>query len=100
MIVKVCYNQGRKIVVIIDSNLVGKKVEENNRQLDLTAEFYKGEETDDEEVKNIVKGVYILHIVGRESIALALKEGWIDEANIIQIKGIPHAETMIIENRG
>ncbi|MBI4152928.1 DUF424 family protein [Candidatus Woesearchaeota archaeon] len=98
MIVKVHHDQGRKIVVIIDSDLLGKKFEEGNRQLDLTAEFYKGEEKSEKEVKGLVKGAYILHIVGRESVNVALKQGWIDEANILQIKGIPHAEAIAVEN--
>ena len=98
MIVKVHYNNGRKICVIIDSELYGKKVEEGNRQLDLTAEFYNGEERSSEEAKGIVKGSYILHIVGRESIGFALKNAWIDETNIIMVKGVPHTEALFIEN--
>ena len=98
MIVKVHYNQSRKIVVIIDSDLSGKKFEEGNKQLDLTADFYKGEEKNSEEIKEIVKGAYILHIVGRESIGLALKHAWIDETSIIKIDGIPHTEALFIEN--
>lgn len=98
MIVKVHYNHGRKIVVIIDSDLWGKKLEEGNKQLDLTAEFYKGEERSSEEVKGMVKGAYILHIVGRKSIDLALKHAWIDKTNIIRVKDVPHTEIVFIEN--
>ena len=35
---------GRSVIAVCDSNLLGKKFEEKNLQLDLTADFYKGSE--------------------------------------------------------
>ena len=96
MIVKVHKADTKKIVTIVDSDLIGKKFEEKNLQLDLTVDFYKGEERTEEEIKDITKDAYIVHLVGEESINFGLKMGWLDKDNIIKIKNIPHAETMFI----
>ena len=39
------------IVIITDSDIIGKKFEEGNKQLDLTNKFYSGEEKSKEEIK-------------------------------------------------
>lgn len=97
MIVKIHKaSNGKKIVAICDSNLIGKKFEEKNLQLDLSSNFYKGEERAEEEILNIIKGAYIINLVGEKSIKLALKANVIDKKSIIKIKKIPHAQVVIV----
>jgi hypothetical protein len=96
MIVKVHKGDGRKIVVIVDSDLVGKKFEEGVRQLDLTADFYNGEEKTKEEVLDVVTGAHILHIVGKESVGLALAEKWVGRGDIMSVQGVEHTEVVFI----
>jgi len=96
MIVKVHKTQdGRKIVAICDNDLIGKKFEEKNLQLDLSADFYKGEEKSEEEIIELIKGSYMVNIVGKKSINLAVKLGIMDKKNIIKIKKIPHAQVIL-----
>jgi len=96
MIIKVHKTQdGRRIIAICDNNLIGKKFEEKNLQLDLTSDFYKGEEKTKEEIIESIKGSYIVNIVGKKSISLAIKLGIINKDNIIKIKNIPHAQAIL-----
>ncbi len=95
MIINLLHSQDRNIVVIIDADLIGKKFVEKNRQLDLSADFYKGEEKIEDEIKRIGRSAYILHIVGKESVAFATKQKWIDESSVITIKNVPHAEVIL-----
>lgn len=87
---------GKKIVAICDSNLLGKKFEENGLQLDLTVDFYKGSELSEEETRKVIKNAYIINVIGEESILFLAKERIIDKDNIIKIKKIPHAQAMFI----
>ena len=54
LLVKVHKKEHRTIISVCDKNLIGKLLEEKNRQLDLRGEFYKGEERTQEEIGEIV----------------------------------------------
>jgi len=85
----------RDVVAICDSNLIGKKFEEDKFQLDVKESFYKGEETSEEETIKIMQAMSredaIFNIVGRKSINTALKAGIISEDGVKRIKGVPFA---------
>jgi uncharacterized protein len=98
MIVKV-HNTGRgKVITIVDRDIIGKKFEEGKLQLDLTADFYQGEDMSKSEILDIVQSAYILHIIGRESVKWGEENGWISKHRIVRIQGVPHAEIVIIRD--
>jgi hypothetical protein len=86
---------GRKIVTLCDKNLLGKKYLDKNFQLDLTSSFYKGEEKSEQEIAYLIKKAYIVNIVGKESINFCLKLKLIDKRNLLYIKNIPHAQSVL-----
>ena len=95
MIVKIHKDQeGKEIAAVCDEDLLGKKFEEGNRQLDLTSNFYKGEVKSEDEIGDIMRNAYIVNLVGEKTIALALKEEVIEKGHIIKIAGIPHAQAV------
>ena len=96
MIVKVHRTpDGRKLVAICDSGLIGKKFEEGKLQLDLSSNFYKGEEKSKEEILNLIDGAYIINIVGEKSVEFVLKLGVVKEENIIKIDNVPHVQAIL-----
>jgi len=88
-------DDGRKILAICDSELIGKKFEEKNLQLDLSSSFYKGEEKNEGELIGLIREAYIVNIVGGRSVGFAIKRGVINKGNIIKIKNIPHAQAIL-----
>ena len=86
----------RIIISICDSDLIGKKFEEGKRQLNVSERFYKGETKTEDEITEIMKNASNINIVGKESIALALKLNIIVKENIIKIQGIPHAQSIFL----
>ncbi len=98
MLVKI-HEAYRKIIAICDSNLLGKKFEQGKMQLDIKEGFYKGKEMDEKQVMNLLKDVQkedaCFNIVGKESIAAALKTNIIDKNSILEIQGIPHALSLL-----
>ena len=88
--------EGQKILALCDKELLGQKFEEGNRQLDLTSSFYQGEEKSAEEIKELVKDVYIINLVGEESLKLMEELNLIDPKHVIRINDIPHAEIVLI----
>jgi hypothetical protein len=86
---------GRKVVAVCDEDLVGKRFEDKNLQLDLGSEFYKGERKSDGEVSEIIKKAYIVNFVGKKSVALGIRLGVVNENKVVKIKQVPHAQAIL-----
>jgi hypothetical protein len=89
----------RKIVAICDANLLGKKFEQGNLQIEVKESFYGGERKTQEEIEELMRDFITddstFNLVGEKTINLALRLGLIDEEGIIYIQGIPHAIVLI-----
>ena len=85
----------RDIVAVCDKELLGKRFEEGNFQLDIKENFYRGKETDRLRVIEIMKKRSredaSFNIVGKKSVAAALEAGIISQEGIGKIQGIPFA---------
>lgn len=92
MLIKI-HKATRLAVALCDTNLLGKKFEEDRTQLDLTGKFFQGEEKTTEEIRELLK-FYALedacfNIVGEKSCGVALEIGLISKDSISKIGGIP-----------
>lgn len=98
MIVKknVC-NDGRLFLSVCDSDLLGKKFEEKEFQLDLSSPFFNGNEKDRDEIIALLKKAYMVNFVGEKSVELGLKEKLIEKENIMRIENIPTALMLVIK---
>lgn len=96
MIVKIHKRDERTIVAVCDSELVGQKYVEGDRQLDLTGDFYKGEERTEKDVGDMIRNADIVNLVGPKAVALGLQEEVITQDHVIVIAGIPHAQAVVI----
>ncbi len=98
MLVKV-HEAYRKIVAICDSELLGKKFEQDNLQLDIKKDFYGGEEMNEKQIIRIIEDSKredaCFNFAGKESVNLALKTNIINEKSILIIQGIPHALSLL-----
>jgi hypothetical protein len=91
MIVKKHSSQGRLVIAVCDNSLVGKKFEEGDLILDLSSDFYKGEEMGEEELKELVKKANTINVVGEESVGFFIKEGIVSENEVKEISGIKYS---------
>ncbi len=83
------------IVIVTDTNLVGKYFSEGNRQLDLRGAFYKGEELDLARVEVVMKSATILHLTGEKTVALAQTLGVVGEGDRkLVVQGVVHMEVV------
>jgi uncharacterized protein len=92
MYVKIHKSQDSIVTAICDEDLIGKKFSDEEKQLEITERFYKGEITSEEETIKIMQAATNLNLVGKKTIDLALKNKIIDKDSIIKIKNIPHAQ--------
>lgn len=98
MLVKV-HEAYRKTVAVCDSELLGKRFEEGNMQLDVNKDFYGGEKKSEKEVVEILKDAELddatFNFVGKKAIRAGIKAGIIDEGCVMEIQGIPHALSLL-----
>ena len=85
----------RDVVAICDSDLIGRRFEENDLQLDVKENFFRGEEIKEEEaikiMQEMAKEDATFNIVGKKATNTALKAGIISEEGIKKIQVIPFA---------
>ena len=94
MIVKTHKAEGKLILAICDNLLLGKKIEDENLQLDLSSSFYDGDEKSEKEILQLMKAANSINAVGEKTIDFLLKNKIIQKENIIRIKKIPHAQVV------
>jgi len=95
MIVKIHSTPNGKMLAICDSELLGKTFEEDEKQLDLSSNFYKGEEKNPEETEKLLRGCYIVNAVGKESVELLVKNNLIKKENVGVVSGVPYAQCVV-----
>ncbi|MBI2573317.1 DUF424 family protein [Candidatus Woesearchaeota archaeon] len=98
MVLTICYKQGPhgSVVVITDTQILGKLFEEGRKQLDLTKEFYVGERRTKEHAREIMKASRHVHLTGKQAVELGIELGLVDSKRVLVVQGIPHA-TVIVE---
>jgi len=95
MIVKVHKKNEKTLVAVCDNDLIGKKFEEGELQLDLTSDFYAGQDIDEKEAGDLIRNADMINLVGKTAVKLGMDEGVIEEDHVITIAGIPHAQAVI-----
>jgi hypothetical protein len=85
----------RNIVAVCDSELIGKRFEEDIFQLDVKESFFKGEIKTREEAIEIMKDMKLedstFNIMGDRAVSAALEAGVINERHVGKIAGISYA---------
>lgn len=97
MIAKLHVKDDTTIVSCCDDELIGKIIEDDNKQLDLASDFYKGDKVSEIEAGDLIRNADQVNLVGKQSVALGIKEGVIDQEHILTIKDIPYAQCVVIK---
>jgi len=92
MYVKFHTRGDRTVVAICDKDLIGKKLEDKKACIEITKRFYKGEKKTEKEIAVILQEATNINMIGKKTIALAIKQGVLTKDSIKKIKGIPHAQ--------
>lgn len=89
----------RDVVAICDKELLGKKFEEGEFQIDVKENFFLGKEVSEKEIIEIINDMAkedaTFNIVGENSVNLVLKTGIINKEGIKTIQGIPVALVLL-----
>ncbi len=80
------------LVAVCDKELLGQSFQEAELRLAVTERFYKGDEATEDEVIASLRRATIANVVGRRAVHCAVEHEFIDEAHVLVIGGVPHAQ--------
>ena len=80
------------LVAVCDDDVLGETFEDDAVSLTVTEEFYDGEQADAAEVVESLSRAAVANLVGTEAVALAIEEGFVDEANVLELEATRHAQ--------
>lgn len=91
---KVHEGRGGRVVAVCDADLLGNVFSDGKKVLDLMSysSFYNGKKVSEAEVLEGLKTFTSINIVGKNAVALAVREGIISKSNVAEIMGVPHAQ--------
>jgi len=96
MIIKKHMAEGRRLILAAcDDELLGKRFEENGKQLDVSPEFYNGEKIAEAELVRLIGKAYIINAVGKKSVACCAKADICSKEDILKIEGIPYLQAVL-----
>ena len=99
MIIKEHITSGRKLILTVcDKEIIGKKFETPDLKLDLSSDFYKGEEKTENEIVKLFPAAYMINLVGQKSVELGLKSKIISKKDLVYIKNIPYVQAVSLDN--
>ncbi|MDH3353504.1 MAG: DUF424 family protein [Nanoarchaeota archaeon] len=89
----------RWVVAVCDKDIYGRKLVDGNRVLDLSGEFFNGDEMGKEEASREIircdKEDATFNFVGEKSVGIAKKLGLVEDEGVIMIEGVPFALVLL-----
>ena len=80
------------LLVLCDDDILGRRFEEGDIQLDLSSEFYKGCPMNNKETATLIRRAYAINAVGEHAVALCIQEGVVEKTRVNTVMGIPYAQ--------
>ena len=74
---------------ICDAELLGKKIVENELNMNISESYYGEKLVEHEEARTLLKNASIINMVGKETISLSLELGVGNENGVKKIGGVP-----------
>ena len=87
------YRQGREtLVAACDAEIIGKTFRSKGLKITVSEGFYKGDSGGEEMLVNRLEMATVANLVGKKTIEVAVKHGFVDPACVLMIGEVPHAQ--------
>ena len=87
--VKILDNQKDRVLNICDADLLGKKIIEDNLNMNISKSYYGEKIIEHKEAQSLLKNSKIINMVGKNTISLSLELGVGSEIGVKKIGGVP-----------
>ncbi len=87
------HRQGPEVLVAAcDDDIVGKTFGGKDLKITVSASFYQGDRGGEELLVSRLGMATVANLVGKRTLAIAVKHGFVDAENVLQIGEVPHAQ--------
>jgi hypothetical protein len=90
--VKFHQSEHSEILAVCDEEVIGKTFTEENKEIKVSTEFYKGKLLTEADTVKILKECTNANLIGEKAIKCAFEAGIISKENIFSCGGIQHAQ--------
>jgi len=84
------------LLVICDTEILGKTLREGKIVFNVKEEFYKGARVAIEEAVDMITNSTIVNMVGKNIVQKAIEKGYVHPEAVLNIEGVPHAQIVKI----
>jgi len=84
------------LVAICDDDVLGESFEEGELSLTVTEEFYGTDAVAEESALASLRRATVANLVGERTVAMAIEAGIVEEQNVLDIDGTPHAQVLSV----
>lgn len=87
------YRQGPEtLVAACDQDIIGKTFKGKDLKIQVSEGFYGGDSGDEELLVNRLEMATIANLVGKKTVEIAIRRGFVNPGCVIDIGGVPHAQ--------
>lgn len=87
------YRRGAEtLVAACDLDIIGQTFRSKGLKIEVSEGFYKGESADEDLLVNRLQMATTANLVGKRTIEIAVRRGFVDPGCVIEIGGVPHAQ--------
>jgi hypothetical protein len=87
--VRISNYQNKAMLNICDAELLGKKIVQDELEMNISESYYGEKLIEKEEAKSLLQNSSIINMVGKETISLSIELGVGSENGIKTISGVP-----------
>ena len=88
----------RTVVAVCDNEIFGKCFEQGELCLDLSSEFFNGDEMTAKEATKILLDAYVVNFAGQRSVELGKNLNLVDADKIKKIDDVPYAQVVVVDD--
>jgi len=94
--IKIHVRGDERLLAACDEELLGMTFREGEMHLRVSEAFYKGETITEEILRERMRSVTIMNLVGERAVSVAIDSGHVSHESLIIIDGVKHAQAVIL----
>jgi len=94
--IKIHVRGDERLLAACDEELLGMTFREGEMHLRVSEAFYKGETITEEILRERMRSVTIMNLVGDRAVSVAVELGFVSHGSTIIVDGVKHAQAVIL----
>ena len=94
--IKIHVRGDERLLAACDEELLGMAFSEGEMRLRVSEAFYKGETITEEILRERMRSVTILNLIGERAVSVAVELGFVSRDSTIIVDGVMHAQAVVL----